>query len=398
MNGSKPDPFRQAQLQGFRSCSARAVYCCRARPAAAESSLSFRLFFSAAGNSEIVSTSLDMKKALPFAHYRAAALDLAFERCVKIKRRWSRAVVAILFSLESAAAGIDRYSSLIVADPPNQRLKPASVRVTYLGTNGYQLEANGHALWVDPYFTRISLTRAAFNFPIGPNPQRIDEALAHLNGKPDAILVTHGHFDHLLDASVLITRSKARLVGSATAVNLAMRAGVPKNRCEPVKRGDATRIGPWRITALPASHDRLLFMGVPFNRQISGTAPPRRPADWVCGEPLSYLVVANGFRIFIDSGGTPAVLPPSNIGSVDLAILGMALPDSRARFAATVMRLRPRYVLPSHQDNFFLPLGRGFRFAPLTDFPFVRREHQNRRLPGELILVDYFRPWTIPPG
>ncbi len=81
---------------------------------------------------------------------------------------------------------------------------------------------------------------------------------------------------------------------------------------------------------------------------------------------------------------------------MDLAILGVALPDSRARFTATVRALRPRFTLPSHQDNFFAPFARGFAFGPLTDFRFVIRTQQQQQLPGKLILLDYFRPWTIP--
>ena len=121
--------------------------------------------------------------------------------------------------------------------------------------------------------------------------------------------------------------------------------------------------------------------------------PPQRAADWICGEPLAFLIEVNGQRIYIDSGGTPAQLPPNE--RVDLAILGMALPDSRARLAAALARLQPRYVLPSHQDDFFRPLSAGFQFGPLTDFPFVQREsaQQNR---SRLILLDYFRPWTLP--
>ena len=65
---------------------------------------------------------------------------------------------------------------------------------------------------------------------------------------------------------------------------------------------------------------------------------------------------------------------------MDLAILGVALPDSRARLHATLERLQPRYVLPSHQDNFFRPLNAGFQFGPFTDFPRVQREcaHESR--------------------
>ena len=121
--------------------------------------------------------------------------------------------------------------------------------------------------------------------------------------------------------------------------------------------------------------------------------PPQRAADWICGEPLAFLIEVNGQRIYIDSGGTPAQLPPNE--HVDLAILGVALPDSRARLAAALARLQPRYVLPSHQDDFFRPLSAGFQFGQLTDFPRVQREcaQQNR---GRLILLDYFRPWTLP--
>jgi hypothetical protein len=106
------------------------------------------------------------------------------------------------------------------------------------------------------------------------------------------------------------------------------------------------------------------------------------------------LIEINGQRVYIDSGGTPAQLPPKE--HVDLAILGMALPDSRARLAAALERLQPRYILPSHQDNFFLPLNEGFQFGTLTDFSRVQRDCAQGNH-GRLILLDYFRPWTLPP-
>ena len=196
----------------------------------------------------------------------------------------------------------------------------------------------------------------------------------------------------------------ARLIASASSVSLAKRAGSPSG--DAVKPGDVQRIGSWKIRVLSATHDRL-FGKVPFDRPpsqagspaeaLAKAGPPQRAADWICGEPLAFLIEVNGQRIYIDSGGTPAQLPPNESGSrrMDLAILGMALPDSRARLAAALARLQPRYVLPSHQDDFFRPLSAGFQFGPLTDFPFVQREsaRQNR---SRLILLDYFRPWTLP--
>jgi len=302
------------------------------------------------------------------------------------------------FTAQAFGAGLGSYSQLVVSDSavPSRDC----VRVTYLGTNGYQFEFKGHALLVDPYFSRADLLSVALGSRIQPNASRINDGLRHLAPKADAVLVTHGHFDHLLDVPAVMAKTGARLIASASSVDLAKRAGASSG--DAVKPGDVRRIGPWKIRVLSATHDRL-FGKVPFDRPPSqpGLAadasakagPPQRAADWICGEPLAFLIEVNGQRIYIDSGGTSTQLPPNE--RVDLAILGVALPDSRARLHAALKRLHPRYLLPSHQDDFFRPLNAGFQFGQLTDFPFVLREsaQQNRT---RLILLDYFRPWTLP--
>ena len=304
----------------------------------------------------------------------------------------------LIFSAQAFGAGLDHYAQLVVND--SAATQRDGVRVTYLGTNGYQFEFKGHALLVDPYFSRVDLLSVALGSRVQPNASRVNDGLRRLAPKADAILVTHGHFDHLLDVPAVMAKTRARLITSVSSVDLAKRAGASSG--EAVKPGDVRRIGPWKIRVLSATHDRL-FGKVPFDRspsQIGLSAeasvkagPPQHAADWICGEPLAFLIEVNGQRIYIDSGGTPTQLPPNE--RVDLAILGMALPDSRARLHAALERLHPRYILPSHQDNFFRPLSAGFQFGSLTDFPFVEREcaKQNR---SRLILLAYFKPWILP--
>jgi L-ascorbate metabolism protein UlaG (beta-lactamase superfamily) len=297
------------------------------------------------------------------------------------------------FTAQALGGGLDSYRHLVVADVPGQPRD--GVRVTYLGTNGYQFEFKGHTLLVDPYFSRVDLLSVALGSHIQPNLSRIDDGLRHLasgNCRMDAILVTHGHFDHLLDVPAVIAKTGARLVASGSSVDLIRRlpdSGASSG--DAVRPGDVRRIGPWKIRVLSATHDRL-FGKVPFDQKAS-QKPPQRAADWICGEPLAFLIEVNGQRVYIDSGGTQAQLPPNE--RVDLAILGVALPDSRARLRVALERLQPRYILPSHQDDFFRPLSAGFQFAPLSDFPFVQRDCAQRNR-GRLILLDYFRPWTLP--
>jgi L-ascorbate metabolism protein UlaG (beta-lactamase superfamily) len=303
-----------------------------------------------------------------------------------------RLVLLFLLSAQAFAGGLDRYAQLVAGD---SRTSPCNgVRVTYLGTNGYQFEFKGRALLVDPYFSRVDLLSVAVDSRVRPNVARINDGLRHLASQPDAILVTHGHFDHLLDVPLIMAKTRARLIASASTVDLAKRAGASLG--DAVSPGDVRRIGPWTIRVLPATHDRL-FGKVPFDRPAARAGAPQRAADWICGEPLAFLIEVNGQRIYIDSGGTPAQLPSNEFGNglIDLAILGVALPDSRTRLPATLERLHPRYVLPSHQDNFFRPLNAGFQFGPLTDFSRVQREcaKENR---SRLILLDYFKPWTLP--
>jgi L-ascorbate metabolism protein UlaG (beta-lactamase superfamily) len=300
-----------------------------------------------------------------------------------------------LSAVQCTAAGLEQYAGLVVADPSLTTPPAGALRITYLGTNGYRFGVGRHVLLVDPYFSRVALAKFAFRTEVQPNIAEIEKAAEFVSGA-EAILVSHGHVDHLLDVPPIMQMTGARLLASHTAIALATAAGAPAMHCAAVAPGDVRQIGPWKIRVLPATHDRVFPIGVPFPGPRRSTGPPRKASDWVCGEPLAFLLEAEGKRIYLDSGGSAAQLAPNDLGPVDLAIVGVALPDARARFAAVVRQLQPRFVLPSHQDNFFRPLERGFAFGPLTDFPRVLRDDARERLPGRLILLDYFKPWTLP--
>jgi L-ascorbate metabolism protein UlaG (beta-lactamase superfamily) len=303
----------------------------------------------------------------------------------------------------SGRSGLSRYQSLVVSDSPVlSPLAPASsgVRVTYLGTSGYLLETSESTILIDPYFSRIGLAPVASNSTIKPDIARINSGMDRLPKRIDAILVTHGHFDHLLDVPEIARRTGASVIAAPTSCYLSQAVGLPATKTRPVRAGDSLHIGAATVHVFPAVHDRIFgVMPFPGVRAAVPLSPPQRPSDWVCGEPLAFLIELDAKRIYVDAGGTLAALPPTTVGPVDLAILGVYLPESRKRVLPALRRFQPRYILPSHQDDSFRPLTEGFQFGPMTKFNellvAVGKYQAVSHRPARLILLDYFAPCTL---
>ena len=271
------------------------------------------------------------------------------------------------------------------------------VSVTYLGVNGYLIRSGSTSILVDPFFSRVPLRDVMFKMPIPSSPDAIAYGLREgaIPERVDAFLITHSHFDHALDVPALQKKLGGKVIASETGAFLCEAMGTPRHVLSPVRPGEIRSAGDATIRVLAAQHD-LVLGSLPYPGRIEAPleAPPSRASDWRLGTPLAFLVELGGKRIYVESGGV-AGHPPA-VSDVDLAIVGTAVGDGKGRYTEAVRTLHPRYVLPSHQDNFFNPLKSGFHFSTLSDFPRIKTIHDAENLPGRLILMDYFHTWQLP--
>ena len=311
------------------------------------------------------------------------------------------ASLAVLLACGTGCANrLTAYPDLLVGVPAKTAPRPGGnhVSVTYLGVNGYLLRSGETAILVDPYFSRIGLREVIMNAPATSS----DEAIAFAREEGaipdhvDAFLITHCHFDHLFDVPSLQKALGGKVIVSETGVHLCEASGISRSDLRPANEGQVYQIGNATITILPAHHD-LVLGKVPYPGVINEplATAPQRPKEWLLGTPQAFIIEMGGARIYVESGGISGFPPP--VRDVDLAIIGTAVGNTE-RYVEAVRALHPRYVLPSHQDNFFIPLRSGFQFSALSDFPRLKSADVAEKLPGDLVLMDYFHTWTLPEG
>ena len=245
-----------------------------------------------------------------------------------------------------------------------------TLRVTWLGTAGFALEHDGHVLLLDPYLTRASLSRCLFA------PLRADAALARrLLPRADAVVLSHTHFDHALDAPLIARQTGARVFGSRSAVHLCRSHGLPAAQVECVEpeTGDGpheAEVGPYRLRFWPSAHSALLFGRVPFPGEIADcTDVPMRTEAYRCGAVFGVEIEVGGRRLF-HVGSAELVERRWRVGPVDLALACVAGWTSTERYPERlVAALSPGAVLLHHWDNFLHRLDDGARALPAMRFP-----------------------------
>ena len=192
------------------------------------------------------------------------------------------------------------------------------MRLTWYGHACFLVETGGSRLLIDPFLTGN-----------GQAPVTADEVTA------DAILVTHGHADHLGDTVAIAKRCQALVVSNFEICNWVAAKGVA--RVHPQHVGGAFEHAWGRLKLTAAQHGSSL------------------PDGSYGGNPCGLLLSAEGRTVY-HAGDTGLFYDMKLIGDegIDCAILPIGDnftmgPEDALR---AVQLLRPARVIPIHYNTF----------------------------------------------
>jgi len=229
-----------------------------------------------------------------------------------------------------------------------------------MGTAGFRFESGGKGILVDPYLSRNSEAR--------PVQSLAPEAL----GPVSHILISHGHFDHLMDVPAIAQATSARVVCSPEAAETLVKRGLDRCRIQVVeKEGQGFKIGPFWARAFCSTHVRfdiqlLAETLARVGRRLFSIIP--LATSYPCGQVLSWRIAAEGKTIhfFGSAGVTGRELSRLRaLGPIDLLLVPLQGHSRICRIGLDmVRRLRPAMVIPHHHDDFYPPLSQAVDIAP----------------------------------
>ena len=252
--------------------------------------------------------------------------------------------------------------------------KSGQVTLEYMGAAGWRISDGTTVILIDPYLSRI----------IGPPPPLVppysrlpgdtrpvygwdDVAALDIGAidshipRADFVLVTHTHYDHVLDVSHIAAKTHCTVIGTESTENVMRAYGVPEQQLITVRGGEDYEFGAFSVKVLPSLHSALDHK----HYFSSATAPASLKAPLTLqqmhpeGGTLAYLVRFRGHQILV-FGGMNYIEREIQGLEPDVVLLGAASSRKEVyEYTARLMRALhfPPLVLPTHWDNFFAPYG-----------------------------------------
>ncbi len=296
---------------------------------------------------------------------------------------------------------------------PRLACAQGELRLSYLGTAGWEITDGKTVILVDPYLSRLKVptpndavlsddSRPLFTRDdIGVSDEAVIDA--HIR-KADFILITHTHGDHVLDLPYIARKTGATVIGTESTINFARASGAPSSQLLAVKGGEDLEFGVFSVRVVPSLHG--ILRRAPNMPRIPGPPPPEifppdaKPPfhmrDYVQGGTLAYLIRLNGVKVL--AFGSMNYIEREVEGlRPDAALIG-AMPERREIYEYTARLLGalgdPPLVLPTHWDRFNVPYSTSQQPA-IERLQSFLAEVKVASPSTRVIVPEYFQPIVV---
>lgn len=247
------------------------------------------------------------------------------------------------------------------------------IKLKWLGTAGFHMLFEGRELLLDPYLSR----------PAGASPA-IKAGPADFSGV-SLILISHGHFDHAMDAAALARISGARVYAPRQTCRILERQGIDPADFFPNEETSAFDWNGVKIRIIPSRH--ITFDGRLVLKTLAKTIRGgvffkmiRLSKDYPLGSNSDFLLDFSGYRLLFSGsgGGDWNALARLEPHCYLLPFAGRS--DVTDHYIRALGILRPETVVLHHFDDFYPSFSPE---TPVAEF----RARLERELPAIHLIV-----------
>ncbi len=248
--------------------------------------------------------------------------------------------------------------------------------ITYISHASVLISDGGRSLLLDPVFNGLSAFLKDYT-PLSQLPAQLK--------RPDVVLVTHGHYDHLDSASLSLLDPSVGVVAPLGYGAHFAKLGL--NNHTALDWFDTRAVKGWRVTCLPANHWTMRNPLIGPNRSLWGGFSVTTPS---------------GYRIYL-SGDTAFFNGFEQIGNLhpfDLAVFNLGAYEPRwfmrhshlnpAECVTAFEQLGARWLMPIHWGSF--RLGDEPIFLPPEE---LKAQMTAKGLAAQLLVLQHGASWEL---